>query len=146
MKLAYAAFALIVAACGSGGSNAETDQLEERIAQLEQQLANATATTVAASTTAALSPDLEMLAYKYRLIDYPGDDAEPVEFISLTVFSDLGGLEGMLSELHFPPATIRRIELTRALDGTQTAESDSAKASWTYHPDDGLNIIIELKS
>jgi len=33
---------------------------------------------------------------------------------------------------------------TRAVDGTQTAESPGGfAATWTFHPDDGLNIIIE---
>lgn len=36
-----------------------------------------------------------------------------------------------------------RIGNTRALDGTLTAEGDHVVASWTYHPDDGLSIVLE---
>jgi hypothetical protein len=32
---------------------------------------------------------------------------------------------------------------TRALDGTRTARWDSWTASWTYHPDQGVNFIVQ---
>ena len=31
---------------------------------------------------------------------------------------------------------------SRALDGTQEQSWGDYSASWTYHPDDGLNIVI----
>ena len=33
---------------------------------------------------------------------------------------------------------------TRALDGTQRAEGKNVNVSWTYHPDDGLQIVFEV--
>ncbi|WP_269142641.1 hypothetical protein [Georgenia yuyongxinii] len=33
---------------------------------------------------------------------------------------------------------------TRALDGRQTAEWDGVVATWSFHPDDGLDVILEL--
>jgi len=67
-------------------------------------------------------------------------------------YAALGGLfstdtwfEG-LRELGFPGSTEARIGNTRALDGTLTAESSTdLEASWTYHPDDGLSIVIERR-
>jgi len=49
-----------------------------------------------------------------------------------------------LEALGFPASIEAKIGNTCALDGTQTAASpDGFTASRTYHPDDGLNIIIE---
>ena len=31
----------------------------------------------------------------------------------------------------------------RALDGRQTGTWDDFEASWGYHPDDGINLVIE---
>jgi hypothetical protein len=49
----------------------------------------------------------------------------------------------LLGSLGFTRATLDRMMTTRALDGTQTAESDHAVMWWTYHPDDGLQVILE---
>ena len=52
-------------------------------------------------------------------------------------------LATLLDELGFPGSMMDRIGNTRALDGTLTAETDFLSAYWTYHPDDGLNVVIE---
>lgn len=49
----------------------------------------------------------------------------------------------ILNELQIPESIIARMESTRALDGTVTGNWDGFSASWTYHPDDGLNVIVE---
>lgn len=50
----------------------------------------------------------------------------------------------ILGALDMPDSVDARIGSTRALDGTQAAEWDDISASWTYHPDDGLNMILEF--
>jgi len=35
------------------------------------------------------------------------------------------------------------MERTRALDGTQSDTWDGLQASWSYHPDSGINLLIE---
>jgi hypothetical protein len=52
------------------------------------------------------------------------------------------GLMCTLNELKTPQAVIARMGQTRALDGMQSAHWDSFDASWTYHPDDGLDVIL----
>ncbi|HEX7134341.1 MAG TPA: hypothetical protein VF228_17325 [Iamia sp.] len=52
-------------------------------------------------------------------------------------------LAALLESLDFPASTLDRMGQTRALDGTQTAESELATAWWTYHPDDGMTVILE---
>ncbi len=49
----------------------------------------------------------------------------------------------VLTELEAPDSLLTRLDSTRALDGTQTGEWAGFSASWTYHPDNGLNIILE---
>ncbi|MGV2384733.1 MAG UNVERIFIED_CONTAM: hypothetical protein LOD86_05625 [Thermobifida fusca] len=48
----------------------------------------------------------------------------------------------ILDELEIPDAVVAHIEGTRALDGRQEATWNGFTASWTYHPDDGLNLIL----
>ena len=52
-------------------------------------------------------------------------------------------LTAALVELGFSPSIEARMGNTRALDGTLTASGDKVTASWTYHPDDGLSIVLE---
>jgi hypothetical protein len=48
----------------------------------------------------------------------------------------------IIEELDVPDAVLDRINNTRALDGYQDATFGEFAASWTYHPDDGLNMTI----
>lgn len=41
-------------------------------------------------------------------------------------------------------AVISRMSATRALDGMQDGQWEGISASWTYHPDDGLNITLTM--
>lgn len=52
------------------------------------------------------------------------------------------GLLCTLAELETPQAIIARMEQTRALDGMQSAHWESFDASWTYHPDHGMDVIL----
>lgn len=49
----------------------------------------------------------------------------------------------LLEKLNVSSAVKKHMETTRALDGQQTDEWDGIKARWTYHPDDGLNLILQ---
>ena len=58
------------------------------------------------------------------------------------------GIEGifmMNSKLKFSEALKNKMSTTRAIDGTQNDENDKFKVSWTYHPDNGLQVIYEKK-
>ena len=50
----------------------------------------------------------------------------------------------VLLELDTPDSVINRIDSTRALDGRQTGTWEEYSASWGYHPDNGLDIVIEM--
>jgi hypothetical protein len=56
------------------------------------------------------------------------------------------GLVCTLDELDTPVSVTAQMDNTRALDGMQTAEWDDFAASWTYHPDSGMDLIITENS
>ncbi|MGP5607147.1 MULTISPECIES: hypothetical protein [Micrococcaceae] len=49
----------------------------------------------------------------------------------------------VLKDLDVPDSVVARFGTTRALDGQQTAAWDGFTASWGYHPDTGLDIVVE---
>jgi hypothetical protein len=51
----------------------------------------------------------------------------------------------ILRALDVTDAVTSQIDQTRALDGRQEADWGSFHASWTYHPDDGVNMVIEAR-
>ncbi|MGO1746803.1 MAG: hypothetical protein ACTHY8_10775 [Microbacterium gubbeenense] len=54
-------------------------------------------------------------------------------------------LDCVYAELDTPSRVSEVISSTRALDGRQTATWDSYSASWGYHPDNGLDLIVSDK-
>lgn len=48
----------------------------------------------------------------------------------------------VLGFLGMPSSVGSRMDATRALDGMQDGDWDGFHASWTYHPDNGLDIIL----
>src|SRR6187431_488370 len=48
----------------------------------------------------------------------------------------------ILYVLETPDTILAKMANTNALSGTQTAEWDGISASWTYHPDNGFDVIF----
>ncbi|MGO1230738.1 hypothetical protein [Glutamicibacter arilaitensis] len=69
-------------------------------------------------------------------------DTEGKDFLDSGT-SNLTSYYCMLNQLGVPETTQQKIGRTRALDGTQSDTWDSLKASWSYHPDSGANVLIE---
>ena len=66
------------------------------------------------------------------------------------VFSDtqekaLEAIKYANEELGFNGSVYSQMMNTTALMGRQSAENDKYKVSWTYHPDDGLEVTYEKK-
>src|SRR5690606_5705666 len=59
--------------------------------------------------------------------------------------TDLATDTCVLSELAVPGSVVVRIDQTRALAGTKPAEREGIAASWTYHPDVGLSLVMEVE-
>jgi hypothetical protein len=57
--------------------------------------------------------------------------------------ADLGTITIVLAALDAPGSAVAKMSNTRALDGMQDATWGKYAATWTYHPDNGLDLIIE---
>ncbi|QIK63850.1 hypothetical protein G7068_12095 [Leucobacter viscericola] len=83
----------------------------------------------------------EAAPFGYDIID----DGDAVEFMGA---AKSGGADSdvvfcILHELGAPQSIETKVGQTRSLDGTREAEWDGWKAQWTYHPDSGLNLLVE---
>jgi len=68
---------------------------------------------------------------------------EPVGTITISLTSSVATC--VLDELDAPSSIVPKMAQTRALDGTQSDSWDDFEVSWTYHPDNGFNVIIETR-
>ena len=54
-------------------------------------------------------------------------------------------LSCVLQELDAPESLMQRMDTTRAIDGTREETWGPYRATWTYHPDQGLHVVISSK-
>lgn len=87
--------------------------------------------------------DCDMADSAYATIGDDGASLELQTFGDEAVGMDLDELTCITEALDISDAVLSRIETTRALDGRQEASWGDFTASWTYHPDNGLNMLIE---
>lgn len=55
---------------------------------------------------------------------------------------DESELRELLEDLGFDDDVMARIGASRAVDGTLSADGDDVEALWSYHPDDGLRLVL----
>lgn len=60
-------------------------------------------------------------------------------------YANVNSVVCVLRRLDTPEAVVQHVDTTRALDGQQTDEWDGVKARWTYHPEAGLQMVIERR-
>ena len=70
-------------------------------------------------------------------LDHQGED--DIRGIRLT------DLHCVLEELEAPDSVVSQMEQTRAMDGRQSAEWDGIEASWRYHPDTGIDVLLAIQ-
>jgi len=121
--------------------------LETANSQLQQDIDAATAAEAARRAELDALPDVYAVL-SAGVADMPdttvdGDETYASVDIEGVGLYDISGLEAALVELGFPESIGARIGNTRALDGTLTADGDKVTASWTYHPDNGLSLVVE---
>lgn len=108
--------------------------------------ATATLTIAACNTTSALQDakaDCASTSPHIRV----GDDGRSMTINGEGEESTGAGIAEVaciLYALEVSDAVVSRIDSTRALDGTLTGEWGRYAASWTYHPNSGLNVVIEV--
>lgn len=79
-------------------------------------------------------------------VDYTGDATSLEVDVEYPYGDALEWFETLLEEFGFSSAVQSRIGQTRALDGTQEAETDDVRVTWTYHPDNGLSAVFSLEA
>ena len=55
---------------------------------------------------------------------------------------EITGVFCVLTAIDAPASVTARMQNTRALDGMQDASWDNYKATWSFHPDNGFDLII----
>jgi len=150
---------IFLVGCGGGISDEDATALQDRIDQLESD-ATSTTTTVQPTTTTEPLPTLSLFnetaeafndnSFEGRYFEGNNEgvviqisELDAAAYALLNDGSLFDRVETLLEHLEFNSAVMERVLRTRALDGTQTASSSIADASWTYHPDAGLNLVIE---
>jgi cell division protein FtsB len=125
---------------------AQIDSLEDSGSQLREQVAAHQKADEARQDAEGEVPDLRAVSNTYftGIAVVTGG----AESISITIRDSNVALasvpiQRMLEELGFSSAVIDRMSNTRALDGTQEAEGKNCNVTWTYHPDDGLQMVFE---
>ncbi len=74
-------------------------------------------------------------------------DSNPSNFDEWSVGAwSLGFIEIANEELGLPSSVYQKMLETRSLDGRQSDETDVIEVSWTYHPDNGLEVMYEVKN
>ncbi|HEV8557030.1 MAG TPA: hypothetical protein VGR06_11620 [Actinophytocola sp.] len=71
-----------------------------------------------------------------RTLTLDGEGKENASGLSWT------DIECALDHTKMPESVRGRLTMTRALDGMQSASWDGYTATWNYHPDSGVNLII----
>lgn len=64
------------------------------------------------------------------------------DYISTTAYYKLKSIN---SDLGFSSVVIEEMNETRSIDGRQSASSDKYEVSWSYHPDQGLEVMYKVK-
>lgn len=117
-----------LAACGGGGKAAPTTTVKPK----------ATTTTLASTPIRDAADACEMEA---------DDDGKSISFDTKgeedSRGDDVTGVVCVLKALEAPDSLYSKLDHTRALDGTVSDEWGDFKATWSYHPDSGLFLVVE---
>lgn len=73
------------------------------------------------------------------------DDGDTAKLSRVTKYDGATGDDAFcfLGKLGAPESLEEKISRTRALDGTREDSWSEFSATWTYHPDSGLNLLVE---
>lgn len=100
------------------------------------------------------APDLKEIASKYSddafcFVAEDGSyieiDTDPSDIGEYIASDSLNAIEHINEELGLPESVYAHMTSTRALDGMQSYEKDNIGVRWTYHPDNGLEIIYSVE-
>lgn len=72
-------------------------------------------------------------------------DTDPLNISKYNSSEAFTFIQDVNAELGLPDSLYEKMLATRALDGRQTSDYDNVTVSWSYHPDNGLEVIYESK-
>lgn len=71
-----------------------------------------------------------------------GDGGRTIIVDTRNEYTSTQGVECVWSELKTPQSIVANVGATTAMMGEQSAQSDGISYRWSYHPDNGLNMVI----
>ena len=72
-------------------------------------------------------------------------DTNPNDIEDYFEYSAWNKIKSVCKELGFSDTVIAKMESTNSLSGRQSESNDKYEVSWTYHPDNGLEVIFSIK-
>jgi hypothetical protein len=73
-----------------------------------------------------------------------GDDGTTLVIDTKSEYGSVAGLPCVLSRLSTPESIAAAIDRTTSLMGLQSKQDDGLDYSWSYHPKNGVNMVITL--
>jgi hypothetical protein len=70
------------------------------------------------------------------------DDGGTIVVDTGSEYGDPTGMACVLNELDTPSSITAQMDRTTSMMGVQEAEDDGIEYSWSYHPDNGVNMVI----
>ena len=105
-------------------------------------------------TVKSAGPDFDALYEKYCDASYASVgtddsylsiDTNPYNIDDYFDSDASNAIQNVNLALGLPDSVLQRMEETNALQGVQTYDNDEIEVSWTYHPDNGLEVTYSLK-
>ena len=72
-------------------------------------------------------------------------DTNPLDIEDHVEFDAWNSIKSINIELGFSESLQAKMESTNSLSGRQSESNDKYEVSWTYHPDNGLEVIYTIK-
>ena len=104
--------------------------------------------------TTPAGPDFQAIYYEYCSSSFATVASDSSYLAVDTIPNDIDdhfdfaahyAIEAINKALGFPESEINRMGQTRSLDGLQSYSNDEVEVTWTYHPDNGLEVSYSLK-
>jgi len=104
-------------------------------------------------TVTPAGPDLVAIYNEYCSSDYASVasdgsyiaiDTNPNNYDDYNDYEAMSAIYAVDDALGLPDSVEQKMGQTRSLDGMQTYEGDGIEVAWSYHPDNGLEVIYSL--
>ncbi len=70
------------------------------------------------------------------------DEGATIVIDTRSEYGDTSGMACVLAQLDTPQSITAKMESTTSMMGLQNAEHEGVEYSWSYHPKNGVNMVI----